>query len=146
MILIAHFFFLQKFHRPPSTQPRTPKTTNPQRHKGEKVMVFFITCAAVDYFAALLERHPAFRALFPGSSNNSSEGSGSGSGSGSGTLAALHGKMVQKKRDGMLQRFTQANGGCVLLCTDVAARGLDVPNVSWIVQYEPPQVRAHTHE
>jgi superfamily II DNA/RNA helicase len=33
--------------------------------------------------------------------------------------------------------FSQATKG-VLFCTDVAARGLDLPAVDWIVQYDPP--------
>ena len=32
----------------------------------------------------------------------------------------------------------ESGGGGVLLCTDVAARGLDLPAVDWIVQYNPP--------
>lgn len=33
--------------------------------------------------------------------------------------------------------YLQAETG-ILLCTDVAARGLDIPAVDWIIQYDPP--------
>jgi len=33
--------------------------------------------------------------------------------------------------------FSQADKG-VLICTDVAQRGLDFPKVDWIVQFDPP--------
>lgn len=29
--------------------------------------------------------------------------------------------------------------GGLLVCTDVAARGIDIPDVAWIVQFDPPQ-------
>ena len=35
----------------------------PQEHKDDKVMVFFITCAAVDYFSKVFLEHPAFKKL-----------------------------------------------------------------------------------
>lgn len=47
------------------------------------------------------------------------------------------GKQKQTKRTTTFFQFCNAETG-VLLCTDVAARGLDIPAVDWIVQYDPP--------
>lgn len=41
------------------------------------------------------------------------------------------------KRTTTFYQFCNASTG-ILLCTDVAARGLDIPDVDWIVQYDPP--------
>lgn len=41
----------------------------------------------------------------------------------------------------MFREFAQAGPG-VLFCTDVAARGLDLPQVTWIVQYNAPSSAA----
>ncbi|XP_057689008.1 probable ATP-dependent RNA helicase DDX31 [Corythoichthys intestinalis] len=49
----------------------------------------------------------------------------------------LHGNMPQEERSEVFQKFCEDSRG-VLLCTDVAARGLDLPQVTWIVQYTPP--------
>ena len=47
----------------------------------------------------------------------------------------LHGSMSQKDRMEVFNKFRGADSdGSVLLCTDVAARGLDLPQVDWIVQ------------
>ena len=57
----------------------------------------------------------------------------------------LHGKMPQRKRESVYGEFLAAGGsnnggvdGAVLVCTDVAARGIDIPDVNWIIQYDPP--------
>jgi len=49
----------------------------------------------------------------------------------------LHGDMSQKDRTKTFAEFGKATTG-VLFCTDVAARGLDLPNVDLIVQYTCP--------
>ena len=45
--------------------------------------------------------------------------------------------IVQAERTRALLEFTKCARG-VLLCTDVAARGLDFPAVTSIVQFDPP--------
>ena len=49
----------------------------------------------------------------------------------------IHGKQKQQKRTTTFFSFCKQETG-ILLCTDVAARGLDIPAVDWIVQYDPP--------
>jgi ATP-dependent RNA helicase DDX18/HAS1 len=49
----------------------------------------------------------------------------------------LHGQMKHRQRLATFKAFNEWPTG-VLFCTDVAARGLDIPHVSWILQYDPP--------
>ncbi|XP_048415052.1 probable ATP-dependent RNA helicase DDX31 [Stegostoma tigrinum] len=53
----------------------------------------------------------------------------------------LHGNMEQEERKQVFLEFSHSKMG-VLLCTDVAARGLDLPEVTWIVQYCAPTLPA----
>ncbi len=52
-------------------------------------------------------------------------------------VADIHGKQKQQKRTTTFFQFCKQKTG-ILLCTDVAARGLDIPSVDWIVQFDPP--------
>ncbi|KAL0113247.1 hypothetical protein PUN28_012416 [Cardiocondyla obscurior] len=57
----------------------------------------------------------------------------------------LHGNMTQKDRTEVFRTFSQTKSG-VLLCTDVAARGLDMPKVDCVVQYTGPiSARDYVH-
>lgn len=49
----------------------------------------------------------------------------------------IQGKQKQNKRTTTFFQFCNVQTG-TLFCTDVAARGLDIPKVDWIVQYDPP--------
>ncbi|XP_043716930.1 DEAD-box ATP-dependent RNA helicase 51 [Telopea speciosissima] len=83
-----------------------------KRNLSKKVMVFFSSCNSVKYHADLL-RYIQVDCL------------------------DIHGKQKQQKRTSTFFEFCKAEKG-ILLCTDVAARGLDIPDVDWIVQYDPP--------
>ncbi|KAI9595909.1 P-loop containing nucleoside triphosphate hydrolase protein [Syncephalis fuscata] len=60
-------------------------------------------------------------------------------------LFKLHGNMVQADRSRVYSEFCAATQG-VLICTDVAARGLHLPDVDQIVQYDAPcDIRDYAH-
>ncbi|KAG7586715.1 Helicase C-terminal, partial [Arabidopsis thaliana x Arabidopsis arenosa] len=86
-------------------------------NKNKKLLVFFMTCASVDYWGLVLSKIPTLKSI---------------------SFFPIHGKMDQKARNKALASFTEASSG-VLLCTDVAARGLDIPGIDYVVQYDPPQ-------
>jgi hypothetical protein len=75
-------------------------------------MVFFSSCNAVKYHGELLNYIDI-------------------------PVMDIHGKQKQQKRTATFFEFCKAEKG-ILLCTDVAARGLDIPAVDWIIQYDPP--------
>ncbi|KAG4190878.1 hypothetical protein ERO13_A07G056600v2 [Gossypium hirsutum] len=83
-----------------------------KRNMSKKVMVFFSSCNSVKFHAELL-RYIHVDCL------------------------DIHGKQKQQKRTATFFDFCKAEKG-ILLCTDVAARGLDIPAVDWILQYDPP--------
>ncbi|OTB04906.1 hypothetical protein M426DRAFT_57981 [Hypoxylon sp. CI-4A] len=84
--------------------------------RPQKSIVFFSTCAAVDYFSHILPN------LLP-------EGF---------DLVPLHGKYEAKVRERNFTKFLNSAQPSVLLTTDVAARGLDFPQVDLVVQIDPP--------
>jgi ATP-dependent RNA helicase DDX31/DBP7 len=90
-----------------------------------KVVVFFSNCDSVEFHHAVLSSGAwiaaSGQALLPPSA----------------PLLKLHGNMPQAERTSSLLNFTKAGAG-VLLCTDVAARGLDFPAVTAIIQFDPP--------
>ena len=49
----------------------------------------------------------------------------------------LHGQMSQPKRLGALNKFTSGSRS-ILICTDVASRGLDIPHVDVVINFDLP--------
>lgn len=60
-------------------------------------------------------------------------------------VEVLHGDIAQNQREVTLQRFREGKFN-VLVATDVASRGLDIPNVDLVIQLEPPKdVETYIH-
>ncbi|KAJ8379719.1 hypothetical protein SKAU_G00004970 [Synaphobranchus kaupii] len=94
---------------------------------GHKLIVFLSSCESVEFLLSL------FNSVLCGKADPSAAPEQRP------PLAflRLHGNMAQEERTEVFQEFSQTKTG-ILLCTDVAARGLDLPQVTWIIQYTPP--------
>ncbi|RDW68355.1 RNA helicase-1 [Coleophoma crateriformis] len=82
----------------------------------QKAIVYLSTCAAVDYFQHILT------ALLPSQFS----------------LIPLHGKHPPNVRQRNFAKYIITVTPTILLTTDVAARGLDIPQVDLVVQIDPP--------
>ena len=62
------------------------------------------------------------------------------------TAYRLHGSLQQSLRTSTLAHFTKNKEASVLIATDVASRGLDLPNVDLVVEFDPAFARSdHLH-
>ncbi|KAF2859893.1 DEAD-domain-containing protein, partial [Piedraia hortae CBS 480.64] len=60
-------------------------------------------------------------------------------------LLHILGRKSDKQRLETIQKFTQAKHSC-LFATDVMERGIDFPNIDWVVQVDsPPDAKTHIH-
>ncbi|KAF3894549.1 ATP-dependent RNA helicase has-1 [Trichophyton interdigitale] len=83
-----------------------------KKNAKKKIIVFFSSCNSVKYYSELLNYIDL-------------------------PVLSLHGKLKQQKRTNTFFEFCNSAQG-TLICTDVAARGLDIPAVDYIVQLDPP--------
>ncbi|KAF2896552.1 hypothetical protein ILUMI_09602 [Ignelater luminosus] len=87
-----------------------------QERNVQKALLFLPTCACVDYWSSVLPNIFETKDFLP--------------------VMAIHGKMKEKRKK-VLDRFRTAIRG-ILICTDVMARGIDIPEVDWVLQWDPP--------
>ena len=82
----------------------------------QKTIIYLSTCAAVDYLQHILS------ALLPKQFS----------------LVPLHGKHPPNVRQKNFSKYITSVSPTILLTTDVAARGLDIPQVDLVIQIDPP--------
>ena len=83
-----------------------------KKNKNSKILVFFATCKEVEFYSSLLNYVDV-------------------------PVLSITGEYKQQKRSTTFMEFCSLDKG-ILLCTDVAQRGLDIPDVDWVIQYDPP--------
>ncbi|CUG36880.1 DEAD/DEAH box RNA helicase, putative [Bodo saltans] len=106
---------------------------------NEKIIVYVMTCAAVEWLTEALSKvllasvNVAHQQQAAGKKNQKQKKQAEEDAS---YIHALHGQMKMPQRQRVHAAVTKASS-CLLICTDVAARGLDIPEVSHVIQYDP---------
>eukprot|EP00929_Paragymnodinium_shiwhaense_P062843 TRINITY_DN31394_c0_g1_i1.p1 TRINITY_DN31394_c0_g1~~TRINITY_DN31394_c0_g1_i1.p1 ORF type:complete len:867 (+),score=226.92 TRINITY_DN31394_c0_g1_i1:88-2688(+) len=85
-------------------------------HSQKKTIVFVSACKQVRFL------YESFRKLKPGPA-----------------IMELHGRQSLTKRMIVFNEFTERERAVALICTDIAARGVDFPAVDWVVQLDCPE-------
>ena len=83
-----------------------------KKNLNRKIIIFFSTCKEVEFFSNLLNYVDV-------------------------PVLSISGDYKQQKRSTTFIEFCSLEKG-ILLCTDVAQRGLDIPDIDWVIQYDPP--------
>jgi ATP-dependent RNA helicase DDX55/SPB4 len=121
-----------------------------QTRPDKKIIIFVATCACVDYYSKIFQilfstKKSIYNNFNDETNLNVRQGGGGGKDGGKVLLDVdipiygLHGKMVTKKRNALYKKFINLKCGGVLFCTDIAARGVDIPNVDYIIQVTAPK-------
>ena len=85
-------------------------------HSQKKLIVFLSSCKQVRFVTEAFRRLKVGPALFD-----------------------LQGKQSLEKRMHIFESFAARDSAVCLICTDVAARGVDFPSVDWVVQADAPE-------
>lgn len=85
---------------------------------GQKVMIYFATISSVKFFRKILAHFQFLPKDVP--------------------ILATHSDVPQNKREEIRQVFGSTRSA-ILLSTDVTARGVDFPDVDWVVQFDAPK-------
>src|SRR3990167_6922217 len=54
-------------------------------------------------------------------------------------VLVIHGGLTQPKRNSIMEQFSNSKKVHVLVCTDIAARGLDIKGISHVYNYDIPK-------
>jgi len=85
------------------------------KNADKKIIVFFATCSQINFYSLSIKEHLDEQVQ----------------------LLCLHRKL-DYRRQKVFNLFKDNQTGVVLFCTDVMSRGIDIPKVDWVINFDLP--------